>query len=162
MATTAVVSEARQLAPHQSKGERISGHLASLSKDLREWTELRVELVKRQVEGVQAQVERVQHYVDAAGFFVTAGALALTAIAFILVALAFWIGSLVGSDALGFLITAGLLILIAVILGVLGLRTVRRSELKAHEARLVQREANRPTPDDLKRQQRASATNAAL
>lgn len=150
------------LPPHQSKLERVTGHIAALSADLREWTELRIDLVKRQIEGIQAQIERFQHYANAAGFFVPAALLALTAVIFLFVTVALGIGALVGSYWLGFLITTLLLAAGAGVLGWLGMRSVREAQERAAEARKRERDAQHRDREDIQNTQAASARNAAV
>ena len=150
------------LPPHQSKVERVTGHLAALSADLREWTELRIDLVKRQVEGIQGQIERLQHYLDSAVFFVLALGCGLAGLTFLFVALAFGIGALVGSLGAGFLITALLLLVAGAALGWVGVQRVRRAEKEAAEARKQERDAKHRTRDDISKTELEAATNAAV
>ena len=150
------------LPPHQTKLDRVTGHLAALSADLRDWTELRVDLVKRQIEGVQAQIDRVQHFVDAAGFFVAALGLAIIALLFVFVTIALGIGALLGSPGWGFLVTTLLLLLGAGLSAVLGLRRVRARQAEALEARRLAREEKDRSVDSLQREQAAAVRNAAV
>ena len=150
------------LPPHQTKIERVTGHLAALSADLREWTELRIDLVKRQVEGLQGQLERVQHYLNSAPFFVLALGFGLSGLTFLFVALAFGIGAMVGSLGAGFLITAVLLLIAGGVLGWLGLRRVRRAEAEAAEARKRERDAKHRDRTDIQKTELEAATNAAV
>lgn len=150
------------LPPHQTKLDRVTGHLAALSGDLREWTELRIELVKRQVEGVQAQIERVQHLLDSAPFFVGALVLAIIAVLFLFVALALGIGALVGSPGWGFLITTVLLVVSAVLLAVLGMRKVRQKQAEAAEARRQARDKNVRDPETIRQAQADAVRSAAV
>ena len=155
------VPESRMLPPHQTKLDRVTGHLAALSADLREWTELRVDLVKRQVEGVQAQIERFQHYLAAAEFFVPAAMLALTAVFFVFLTIAFGLGALLDSLWGGFAITTGLLLVGAGALGWLGMKSVRDAQHQAAEARKKERDAQDRDRSDIQATQAASARNAA-
>ena len=157
-----IIPEARQLPPHQTKLDRITGHLAALSSDMQEWTELRIELVKRQVEGVQAQIERFQQYANAAGFFVPALALAISGIMFFLVAVAFGIGKLLGSLGWGFFVTSILLIALAGLLSWLGIRSVKKAQAAEAEARRLQRQQRQRTREDIAATERETATNAAV
>ena len=150
------------LPPHQTKLDRVTGHLAALSGDLREWTELRITLVKRQIEGVQAQIERVQHLLEAAPFFVGALVLAIIALLFLFVAIALGIGKLVGGVGWGFLITTGLSVVAAVLLGVLGMRKIRKKQEEAAEARRLARDQNERDPETLRQAQADAVRNAAV
>ncbi|WP_420457396.1 LysE family transporter [Rubrivirga sp.] len=156
-----VAPESRMLPPHQTKLDRVTGHLAALSADLREWTELRIDLVKRQIEGIQAQIERFQHYANAAGFFVPAALLALTAVLFLFVTIALGIGALLGSVAWGFFVTTVLLLVGAAVLGWLGLRSVRRAQERAAEARRRERDTQSRDREKIQSDQEESVRNAA-
>ena len=158
----AAIPESHQLPPHQTKLDRVTGHVAALSADLREWVELRVDLVKRQVEGLQGILERVQHYLNAAPFFVGALALGLSGVMFVFVAVAFGIGALVGSLGLGFLITAVLLLAVGGVLGWLGLKRVRQAQDEAAEARKRERAAQHRDRDDIRQSELEAAQNAAV
>ena len=157
-----IVPESHQLPPHQTKLDRVTGHVAALSADLREWVELRIDLVKRQVEGLQGILERVQHYLDAAPFFVGALALGLSGVMFVFVAVAFGIGALVGSLGWGFLITAVLLLAVGGGLGWLGLKRVRRAQEEAAEARKRERDARHRDRADIQKTELEAAKNAAV
>ncbi len=156
-----VAPESRMLPPHQTKLDRVTGHVAALSADLREWTELRIDLVKRQIEGIQAQIERFQHYAAAAGFFVPAALLALTAVLFLFVTVALGIGALLGSYAWGFFVTTLLLLVGAAVLGWLGLRSVREAQARAEEARRRERDTQERDREKIKSDQQKSVRNAA-
>ena len=156
------VSESRMLPPHQTKLDRITGHLAAISGDLREWTELQVELVKRKVEGVEAQVDRVRHLLDSAPFFIGALVLAIIALLFFFVAVALGIGALVNSVGCGFAITTLLLFVSAVVLAWLGKRRVDKKNAEVAEARRLARQSDRRTVKDLQQSQAASVRNSAL
>ena len=156
------VDESRMLPPHQTKLDRVVGHVAALSEDLREWTELRIDLAKRQIEGVQAQIERFQHYADAARFFLPAALLGVTAVFFVFITVALGIGELVGSAALGFLITTVLLAVVAGILGWLGLKSVRRAQERADEARRRDRVKRKVTLEDIQNAQSESVRRSAV
>lgn len=156
------VSESRMLPPHQSKMERVTGHLAALSADLREWTELRVDLVKRQIEGVQAKIERFEHYVEAADLLVPAAVLGLTALFFLLVTIALGLGALIGSVWGGFAILTLLLVVAAGVFGWLGMRKVREAQAIAVEAKKRDEGDRVRDPAALRASQEASARNAAV
>lgn len=67
--TAEPVSVAHRLPEHHGKLARITEHVAGLSEDLREWVELRVEVMKREIEET-AQAAVVMGVVGAlAGFF---------------------------------------------------------------------------------------------
>jgi len=156
------IAESHQLPPHQTKWDRVTGHLAALSADLTEWVELRVDLVKRQVEGLEGQFERIQHYLDSAPFFVLGLALALSGVMFVFVAVAFAVGWMVGSLGWGFFITAVLLLIGGAVFGWLGLRRVKRAEAEAAEARKLERDQQHRTRDDIQQSEREAAQNAAV
>ena len=158
----APIPESHQLPPHQTKLDRVTGHLAALSGDLREWVELRVDLVKRQVEGLQGQLERVQHYLDSAPFFVLALALALSGVMFVFVALALGVGALIGSVGWGFFLTALLLLAAGGLFGWLGFRRVQRDIALAAEARKRERDAQHRTREDIQASEVEAAKNAAV
>jgi len=150
------------LPPHQTKLDRVTGHLAALSVDLRVWTELRVDLIKRQVEGVQAQVERFEHYADAAELLVPAAIFALTAVAFLLVTLALGIGALIGSVWGGFAIMTVLLFLGAAVFARAGLKRVRVAQQRAIEARQKDQGTDERDLETLRESQAASVRSAAV
>lgn len=150
------------LPPHQTKVERVTGHIAALSADLREWTELRIDLVKRQVEGIQAQIERFQHFASAANLLLPAAILAITGLFFLLVTVALIIGALIGSYWAGFLILTALLMIGAGVLGWLGMRKVREAQAIAVEARKQERDTQRRNTKALQDAQAEAARNAAV
>jgi hypothetical protein len=150
------------LPPHQSKLERVTGHLAALSADLREWTELRVDLVKRQIEGIQAKIERLEHYLDAANLLIPAAIFGVTALFFLLVTIALGIGALIGSVWGGFAILTLLLAVAAGVLGWLGMRKVREAQAIAIEAKKRDEGDRVRDPAALRESQEASVRNAAV
>ncbi|WP_412067453.1 phage holin family protein [Rubrivirga sp. IMCC43871] len=157
-----IAPESRMLPPHQTKLDRVTGHVAALSEDLREWVELRIDLVKRQVEGVVGQLERVQHYLDAAAFFVPAALLAITAVLFLFVTVALGIGDLVGSLWGGFAITTVLLLAVAGLLGWVGMKKVKESQQLAMEAKRASAHAQSLTREQIQAAQRQSAARSAV
>ncbi|WP_412062962.1 phage holin family protein [Rubrivirga sp. IMCC45206] len=157
-----IAPETRMLPPHQTKLDRVTGHVAALSEDLREWVELRIDLVKRQVEGVVGQLERVQHYLDAAAFFVPAALLAITAVLFLFVTVALLIGDLVGSVWGGFAITTVLMLVVAGLLGWVGMKKVKESQQLAMEAKRASQNAQSLTREQIQEAQRQSAARSAV
>jgi hypothetical protein len=101
------VPVARRLPEHRGKIGRINGALAGLSEDLREWVELRVELVRTELlEAVEFKKAQAIQGVSA-GLFAVLGAL------FLLVTLALGLGWWLGHPFWGFLIVTLLLLLVA-------------------------------------------------
>lgn len=139
------VETTHQLPPHRTQAGRVADHLAAISADLREWTELRIALLWRKVEGVVGIFERIQHLVPALKLFVPAAVLGVFGLMFLLVTLAIGLGALTGQMWLGFLIVTLLLLIPAGVLAVLGLRRKRDAEALVAQARQRQREAAAPT-----------------
>lgn len=129
-----VAPESRQLPPHQGKVARVTSHVASLSADLREWVELRIDLLKAEVqEKIEAVKASLRRKGIAIALLLAAGVLALYALGFLLGALAWALGGLFGHAAWGFLAVAVLLFVIVGVLAWLGKRKL--DEDKAIEAR---------------------------
>lgn len=160
--TATVLPESRQLPPHQTKLDRVTGHLAALSADLRDWTEIRIALVQRKVEGVVGQIERFQHYLDAAPFFAGAAFLGIVGLVFIFITLALGIGAAVGSPWAGFLITTLLVLAIAGVLGWLGFRKVQEAQAILAEAKRQERGQRSVTRADIQEAQRRNAERSAV
>ena len=156
-----IVPESRMLPPHQTKTERVADHVAAISADLREWTELRIALVKRQVEGVVGILERVQHLQDAAVLAVPGIVLILIAVMFLLVTLALGIGAAIGSTWGGFAIVALLLLAGGGVLVWLGKRRYDRSQEELAEAKRVERDQRDVSREDIETAQRRKATLSA-
>ena len=129
------VPEAFQLPPHQSKAERIGDHMAALSADLREWTELRIALVQRKVEGVVGIFERIQHLQEAIVPGVVALVLLLVGLLFVLVTAALGLGAWLGHPAWGFLIITSLLLVGSVVFAWMAYRKFRRAEAIVAQAK---------------------------
>jgi hypothetical protein len=102
---------------------RAADHAASLSGDLREWVELRIELVRAEI---REKVEEVQamakHKGIGVGLLVAALVLALYALGFLLAAASAGLASWLGHPAWGHLATGGLLLLIVGVLAWAGQR----------------------------------------
>lgn len=130
---TDVVPETRQLPPHRGKVSRITDHVASLSTDIREWAELRIDLVKAEI---QEKIDEVQASLKRKGiglaFLAVAGVLALYGLGFLLGALAWGLAALTGSIWLGMLLTAALVFIVVGVLAWLGKKKL--DEDKAIEA----------------------------
>ena len=146
---SAPVSEAFQLPPHQSKIERIGDHVAALSADLREWTELRIALVQRKVEGVVGIFERIQHFLPALKFYVPAGVLAIIGALFVLVTLAIGLGALIGAYWAGFLIVTLALLIVSGVLFALGRRMQRAIEAEVARAKRERKKADTATKQEI-------------
>lgn len=156
------VPTSHQLPPHRTQTGRIADHVAALSADLREWTELRIELVQRKVEGVVGIFERVKHYLDAAKFFVPAAVFGLVGLLFVFVTLALGVGALVGSVWLGFLIVTVALLVAAGVFGWLGMRSVREAEALVVEARKAARRDAQPSRDKVQASEQLRARQSAV
>lgn len=142
------VNERYQLPPHQSKVERIGDHMAALSADLRDWTELRIALVQRKVEGVVGIMERLQHLSEAAKLAVPGIVLLLLGALFLLVTIALGLGAWLGHPGWGFLIVTLTLILVGGVFVWLGSRRYKRAQ-----AIVAQAKRERQDSDTLSREQ---------
>ena len=160
--TARVLPESHQLPPHQNKLDRVTGHLASLSADLREYVELRIALVQRKVEGVVGQFERFQHYLDAAPFFAAAAFLGVVGLVFVFITLALIIGAAIGSYWAGFLITTLLVLAGAGVLVWVGLRKVREAQAVLAEAKRRQQSEENVSREDIEKAQRLNAQRSAV
>lgn len=89
---------------------RMAGESRALFDDLREWVDLRVQLVQVEIE------ERIEKMVNEAISMVMVVVVGLFALAFLLHGLAIWIGDALGAQQWGYLIMATVLGLITVIL----------------------------------------------
>ena len=128
----------RQLPTGRNKVERMSDHSKGLVADLKEWIDLKVELVKLDV---QHELETKKNE-----FIVLAvvGAVSGIALLFLLVAIAFGIGAWLGHPAWGFLVVAGFLFLGA------GIYWSRMGPRRIQRAAEVVIEAANPDPKDEK------------
>ncbi len=156
------VPTSRQLPPHRTQLGRVADHVAALSQDLREWTELRIALVQRKVEGVIGIFERVQHYVDAAKFFAPALLMGLVGLVFVFVTIALGVAALVGSAWLGFLIVTTALLIVSGVLVVLGLRSVRDAQARVAEAKREQARQNMPSREELQAVEELAARQSTI
>lgn|GEM_PF-5827894 len=152
----------RQLPPHRTQVGRVADHLAALSQDMREWTELRIALVQRKVEGVVGIVERVQHYAEAGKFFAPALLLGLIGLVFVFATLALGIGALIGQVWAGFLIVTLLLLGIAGVLVMLGMRSVREAQADAAEARRVAQREKLASREEIQSAERLAARQSTV
>lgn len=150
-----------QLPPHQSKTERIADHMAALSQDLREWTELRIALLQRKVEGVVGIFERIQHLIPALEFYVPGAILGLVGLLFALLTLAFGLGALFGQLWLGFLVVTLLLLLGAGVFIVLGRRRQTEAEAIVAEAKRRDKSVRNVDIDDVREVERLHARQSA-
>lgn len=149
------------LPPHRSKLERITDHVAAVSEDLREWTELRIALVKRQVEGVIGILERLQHLAEAAKLAVPGIILLILAALFLLVTVALLIGQALGNYGLGFLIVTAVLMIAGGVLVWLGKRRYDEIQAEVARAKREQRNAETASREELIDAQRRRVQQAA-
>lgn len=156
-----VAPESRMLPPHQTKTERVADHVAAISADLREWTELRIALVKRQVEGVVGILDRLQHLQDAAVLALPGAILIILALLLFLITLALGVGALIGSTWGGFAIVSTLLLVGGAVLVWLGKRRYDRAQEAVAEAKRVERSQTSMTREEIEKAQRRSATLSA-
>lgn len=156
-----VIPESRMLPPHQSKTERVADHVAAISADLRDWTELRIALVKRQVEGIVGIIDRIQHLAEAAKLAVPGILLILIGVMFLLVTLALGIGALIGSTWGGFAIMTVLLVAIGGVLLWLAKKRYDRIQEEIAEAKRAERSQKTMTREELETEQRRAATLSA-
>ncbi len=157
----AVAPETRMLPPHQTKTERVADHVAAISADLREWTELRIALVKRQIEGVVGILERLQHLADAAKLAIPGVLLVILAALLFVITLALGIGALIGSTWGGFAIVATLLLVIGGVLVWLGKKRYDEAQEAVAEAKRAERSQRTMTREQIEEEQRRSATLSA-
>lgn len=156
-----VAPETRMLPPHQSKTERIAGHVAAISADLREWTELQIALVKRQIEGVVGILDRLQHLVEAAKMAVPGIVLILIGLLFLLLTLAFGIGALIDSVWGGFAIVTAVLLIVGGVLVYLGKKRYDEAQEAVAEAKRQERSQQSMSRDEIEDAQRRTATLSA-
>ncbi len=156
-----VAPETRMLPPHQTKTERVADHVAAISADLREWTELRIALVKRQVEGIVGIIDRLQHLAEAAKLAVPGILLIVIGLMFLLVTLALGVGALIGSTWGGFAIVTALLMVIGGVLVWLGKKRYDRTQEEIAEAKRAERSQRTMSREELETEQRRAATLSA-
>ena len=93
-----------RLPVHKNKVERVTGHLAELSEDLREWVELRVQLIRKEIE------EKIEGRLSSVKGIVAFGVAGAVTGLFALVTLAIGLGAAFGGRYwLGFLVVTALL-----------------------------------------------------
>jgi len=104
--------EASQPEPQPKSGNRmtrLAGESRALFDDLREWVDLRVQLVQVEIE------ERIEKMANELIAIIIVVVLGLFAVAFLLHGVAIWIGEALGGTQWGYLIVAGVLGLITLI-----------------------------------------------
>jgi len=89
---------------------RIAGESRALFEDLREWVDLRVQLVQVDIE------ERIEKAANEVIAVIMVAVLGLFALAFLLHGLAIWLGGALGGTHWGYLIVAGVLALTTIAL----------------------------------------------
>lgn len=89
--------------PGSNPVSRLAGESRALFEDLREWVDLRVQLVQVDVE------ERIEKAANEIISVVMVVVLGLFALAFLLHGLAIWIGAALGATQWGYLVVAGVL-----------------------------------------------------
>jgi hypothetical protein len=100
-----------RLPAHRNKAERVTDHLAGLSEDLREWVELRIQLIRKEIE------EKIEGRLSTVKGIVAVGVVAAITALFALVTLAVGIGALAGGRYwLGFLVVTLLLAVVTYVL----------------------------------------------
>lgn len=97
VAPGAPIEERFRLSAHRNKAGRVSDHASGLVDDVKEWAELRIELVRKEVE------RRIEGRLSTVKNQAVVGALAAMTGYFALFALAFGLGALFGHPAWGFL-----------------------------------------------------------
>lgn len=157
---TTPIPETHLLPPHVGKAGRIGDHLAALSADLREWTELRIALVQRKVEGVVGIFERVQHFLPALKFYIPAAVLVIVGLLFVVLTLAIGLGALLGAYWLGFLIVTLSMLIVAGVLVAIGERKRKTVMAEVAAAKRERRAARESDLDDVREAQRASVRNS--
>ena len=156
-----VAPESRMLPPHHTKVERVADHVAAISADLREWTELRIALVKRQIEGIVGILERLQHLAEAAKLAVPGIVLILIGLMFLLVTLALGIGALIGSVWGGFAIVTLILLVAGGVLAWLGKKRYDEAEEAVAEAKRIERSQRHVSREDIETAERRKAQLSA-
>ncbi|RMF60857.1 MAG: hypothetical protein D6746_06280 [Bacteroidetes bacterium] len=114
------IGPSHQLASDTTRVGRIARHTRGLVEDVKEWIELRMQLVQAQIE------ERVEERINQAVLAALVAGVALLALVFALVAASLGLGAWLGHPAWGFLIVASVLLLLALVLHRLRPRMVRR------------------------------------
>ncbi|QXD16092.1 phage holin family protein [Rhodocaloribacter litoris] len=113
----------RQLPSDATRLERIALHTRGLVEDVKEWVDLKIQLVQVQIE------ERIEERLNRAALGVVLGVVVLLALVFALTAAALGLGAWLGHSAWGFLVVAGVLLVVAGLL-----RAVRPRLVKVREA----------------------------
>ena len=159
-----VAPESRQLPPHQGKLARIGDHVASLSTDIKEWVELRIDLAKAEVrEAVDALKASLKRKGIAVAFLAAAGVLALYALGFLFGALAWGLAALFESVWLGMLVTSLLLFAVVAVLALIGKRKLEEDkaiEAKARVSSITESSDIHPTPPSTRELQDLEAEKA--
>lgn len=93
-----------------SRITRLAGESRALFDDLREWVDLRVQLVQVEIE------ERIEKAVNEAIALILVAIVGLFALAFLLHGVAIWIGTALGGQQWGYLILAAILAVVTLIL----------------------------------------------
>ena len=152
----APLGQAFQLPPHQTKVERIGDHVAALSADLREWTELRIALVQRKIEGIVGIVDRIKHLVPALELAIPGVILVLIGLLFALVTLAIGVGVLLGHMGWGFLVVTSLLLVVGGLLIWLGYRRYKEAEAIVAQAKRERKSSDVATREEVQSAQSAN------
>ncbi|MDT0632530.1 phage holin family protein [Rubrivirga sp. S365] len=159
-----VVPESRQLPPHQGKLARIGDHVSSLSTDLKEWVELRIDLAKAEVrEAIDKLKASLKRKGIAIGYLAAAGVLALYGLGFLLGALAWGLAALFESVWLGMLVTALLLFVVVGVLAWIGKRKLDEDqaiEARARVSKITESDQINPGAPTVRSVQEAEADKA--
>ena len=159
-----VAPESRQLPPHQGKLARIGDHVASISTDLKEWVELRIDLAKAEVrEALEALKASLKRKGIAVAFLAAAGVLALYALGFLFGAIAWGLAVLIESVWLGMLLTSLLLFAVVGVLAWLGKRKLdedRAIEARARVSSIKENDQINPMPPSTREIQDLEAKKA--
>ena len=138
--------------------------MSSLSTDLKEWVELRIDLVKAEVrETVETVKASLKRKGIAIAFLAAAGLLALYALGFLLGALAWGLAVVFESAWLGMLATSALLFVVVGVLAWLGKRKLDEDqaiEARARVSSIRESEAVNPTPPSTRQIQDLEAEKA--
>ena len=114
----------RRLPDDANKVERLARETRGLIDDVKDWVDLKIQLVQMEVE------ERVERKLNQALLGVMLAVVAFLALVFALTAVALGLGSWLGHDAWGFLAVTGLLALVAAALRLLKPRMVKMRDEK--------------------------------
>ncbi len=127
-----------QLPENAGKIERLARETRGLIDDMKDWVDLKMQLVQLEME------ERVEQKLNQALLGVILAVVAFLALVFGLTALALGLGGWLGHDAWGFLIVTVLLVLVA-----LALRMMNPRLVKMHEEDTASKEAPHPATQSL-------------